>query len=124
MSLENFEKHTEDITQNERRTALKMAEKLKYHVGSDRAVKSRVIEKHFNITGNRVRKMVNWLRTTGKCPKLMSTSNGYFIAKNDEELVSHLRSLYDRGQKITNTAVAQCKHAGIDISKITIKSVE
>ena len=119
--LQNFETHTEDITHNERRMALKFAEKMQHHIGEHRAVKSKKIEEHFKITGNRVRKMVNWLRTTGKCPRLMSTSKGYFIAMNDAELITHLQSLYDRGQKITNTAVAQAKHAGIDISLLTIK---
>lgn len=122
--LENFEEYTEDITPAQKQIALMFSQKIQHHVGKQRAVKSKQIEKHYNVNGTTVRKMANYLRTTGLCPKLVSTSKGYFIAANNEEMESYLRSMYDRGRKIMGVAMAQCKHLGVEPSKLTIKPVK
>ena len=50
----------------------------------------------FNMNGARVRKVLNYLRTTGRVKLLVADSKGYWIAQNKDEVEKYLTGLHQR----------------------------
>lgn len=55
------------------------------------------------ITGPRLRKFVNHIRTNSMLP-LIATSNGYFVTENKEIIASQISSLIERANSIDRCA--------------------
>ena len=55
------------------------------------------------MTEVRLRKCVNYLRTTGRLP-LIATSDGYYCSNDPEVIRSQIKSLRQRGQSIIDCA--------------------
>lgn len=70
------------------------------HKGKENAVYSREIERHFGMDGTEVRELVNYLRTQGI--PICSGVQGYWIAKNDEEVMATLLNLMRRKKGLEN----------------------
>jgi biotin operon repressor len=70
------------------------------HVGKENAVKSKVLEELFGLSGQEVRSIVNQLRSEGV--PICSGQKGYWFAKNRTEIQETLRNLTQRIQGITN----------------------
>lgn len=111
--ITNFERYTENISDKQKAKANALMYYMQSHKGEARAIKSEVLERHFQCADVVVRKMVNYLRTSGKCPMLASTQNGYFIAENSKEIRSHLKSMFERSFRIQAVPMAQCEALGI-----------
>ena len=72
------------------------------HTGAENFVPSRVIENVFGINGATLRQIINKLRCNGQ--PVCSDVNGYFYAKNRDEINNTLSQLLSRILKI-NEAV-------------------
>ena len=96
----------------------------KGHVGSDRAVTGQHIcnalasqDAMFRnangkpyLNGARVRKIMNYVRTSGMCPLLVASSKGYYVSKDRNEIVEYIASLRSRAQAIIAVADAMASH--------------
>lgn len=58
------------------------------------------------LTGARIRKIVNYLRTSRICPRLIASAKGYYISNNPEELTEYITSLRQRASAIQAVADA------------------
>ena len=65
------------------------------------------------ITGARLRKLVNFIRSEGMLP-LIATSKGYYVSHNKAIVKSQIQSLTDRADGIMNAANGLRKFAGDD----------
>ncbi len=72
--------------------------------GHNRAVKNgdivRALRPNYKITEARVRKIINHIRTHDLVPGLIATSDGYFIAETEAELIEYEESLKGRENAI------------------------
>jgi hypothetical protein len=68
------------------------------HTDYDNPIKSKYLEKMFDVVGVQVRLMVSWLRLHEKKP-IGSDGRGYFIAKSSEELETTKAHMRERGYK-------------------------
>lgn len=107
MSIVNFEEQTHELTAYEIERVLPLVvAKLKNNIGEDLAVTSGramkyLKERGYRINGPRWRKIINHIRINSLIPGLISTSKGYFVAENEEELRTYLLSLKQRINSIT-----------------------
>jgi len=70
------------------------------HIGAENAVSSKYIEYFFDISGVEVRQIVNKLRCDGQ--PVCSNVNGYFYAKNSNEINNTIQQLLGRTKKIAD----------------------
>lgn len=72
--------------------------------GHNRAVKNgdivRALRPNYKITEARVRRIINHIRTHDLVPGLIATSDGYFIAETEAELIEYEESLKGREDAI------------------------
>ncbi len=68
------------------------------HTGKEKAAQSRYLENKFYISARNVRNIVNALRCDGK--PICSDESGYYYAANEEEVMSSIRQLNSRIDKI------------------------
>lgn len=111
--INNFETYTQPLSDEERKVIVPaMVTELRSHKGARNAIKNQAIaEKVFylcNIKPNdaRVRKCINYIRTSGLVPCLISTSDGYYVATGREEVKKCIDSLFQRSVQIENVAKA------------------
>lgn len=55
------------------------------------------------LTGARLRKLVNVIRSSGKCP-VIATSKGYYSSNDREEIERQIRSMRERASAISSAA--------------------
>lgn len=102
--IENFEEETSDLTPQE----IKLANvvlggmKLKYN-SKDNPIKQDLIVSNmrgagWDITGPRLRKIFNYLRSNGE--SIIATSKGCWYSFNKLEIESQIRSLEDRRKSL------------------------
>src|SRR5574344_1968388 len=60
----------------------------------------------YKISEARVRKIINHIRTNDLIPGLIATSDGYFIAETEEELVGYEESLKGREDAIREVRIS------------------
>ena len=72
------------------------------HIGAENAVPSAKVERLFGINGATLRQIVNKLRCNGQ--PVCSDVNGYFYAKNRDEINTTVMQLLGRTKKITDAA--------------------
>ncbi len=106
--LTNFETITEDLTELETKVVLPaIAKRLFLRQGSEQAITGREIcekmnEKNifihhkYKLTAVKLRKVISAMRLLSSPPLICSTSNGYFVAKTEEEIDSCIESLEQR----------------------------
>jgi len=104
--ITGFERETHDLTEAELKIAKPIAAGLMTKIGKESATTSNQIctamnrikdqEGWPNLTGPRLRKIINYLRTTGKIKNLIATSDGYYVAKTQEEINDYKKSLTER----------------------------
>lgn len=111
MLLKGFDKETAPLTDYEERTLLPvMVRSLAVKKGRASAVTSsyicdRLKAKGYDINGARVRKLINHIRVNGLVPRLIATSDGYYIASDRRELDDYIESL--RGRELAIRAVRE-----------------
>ena len=73
-----------------------------FHIGAENCVNSAVLERAFGVNGVELRNIVNKLRCDGQ--PVCSNVNGYFYAKNPDEISDTITQLLSRTKKIINAA--------------------
>lgn len=109
----NFEEITQELTDQELEIIPVLIKGFKLH-SINNPIKEPEICKGLNnflerngfeirITGARLRKCVNYIRTNGLLP-LIATSNGYFISDDREVIQKQIKSLEQRARSIQTCA--------------------
>ena len=102
----NFEEFTDELNEYERNVLLPiMVECFKKHVGEENAITGREIiskmtAKGYEISGVRIRKIVNVIRRHNLVPCLLSSAKGYFVSDNVEQVSDCIDSLQGREDAI------------------------
>lgn len=103
--IRNFEKETHPLTEYETGVLLPILVKgLITKKGSENAVTNKhivtALKPGYKISDARVRKIINHIRTHDLVPGLIATSEGYFIAETETELLEYEESLKGREDAI------------------------
>lgn len=110
--ITNFEEITAELNEQEKELVLILIKGFKAHTGPSSAILSPEIVRKINeqkltskkVTGVRIRKMCNYIRTKGILP-LIATSKGYYISSDKQEILRQIKSLNERANSIRNCAV-------------------
>ena len=104
--IKGFDNETEPLTEYERDVLVPvMIRGLISKVGKERAVTNKYIvscmkKQDYKISDARVRKVINFIRTNDLVPCLIATSDGYYIAESEKELLDYEESLLGREDAI------------------------
>jgi nucleoside-triphosphatase THEP1 len=104
--VQGFEEYTHQLTDYEEGVLLPLlVAGLKTKRGKINAITGKKIvetlkNKGYKITGPRVRKLVNFIRLNGLVINLISSSKGYFIATEAQEIEDYINSLKQREEAI------------------------
>lgn len=100
--IEGFEDITEDLSIEELAMVPLFVESFAKKFGKDKAVTSKQIierlaaKKNLHLTGARVRKIINYIRTGFLVPGLIASSNGYYVSRDVNEIKEYINSLGHR----------------------------
>lgn len=104
--LNGFEKETAQLNDYERNTLLPIVVAgLRSKVGKSKAIANAKIcakmrAAGYVLTEPRLRKIINYIRLNGLVECLIATSDGYYIATSEQELLEYAESLLSREQAI------------------------
>lgn len=112
--IKGFENITHELTDRELEAMVLIAERIKLRIGKEQAVTNATICKGmanvgFKLVPARVRKIIHHIRLCGMVQRLMSTSKGYYVANDPQELRSYIKSLNQRIQSIQEIEKAMSK---------------
>ena len=116
--LTGFDKETAPLSEYEERVLLPMmVRSLAVKRGRDAAVTGTHIVtvlkgKGYEINGARVRKLVNHIRLNGLVPRLIATSEGYYVATDNGEMAGYIDSL--KGREAAIRAVREAMERQMD----------
>lgn len=100
--VKGFEKETAPLTEQEKELAKYIAKGMVNRVGKEKALSNPELQKilkdrlSIEVSDSRIRKIFNYLRRSGNLPLLCSSSKGYYLARNLEELAETIESLENR----------------------------
>jgi hypothetical protein len=100
--IDLFEEITYELTFEELKQADEVAELLQdgqYHKSTEIMNHLGLVLKGFN-PGARIRKIIHYLRVTGKVKLLCASSKGYYICKNKDKIRKYIHSLEQRERSI------------------------
>lgn len=106
--ITNFEEHTQELSEVELSLLPKIIAGFKNYTSSN-PIKEPEIVSRFNernaikLSGARLRKIVNYIRTNGLLP-LIATSKGYYVSYDREEIRKQIESLRQRANSIDTCA--------------------
>lgn len=103
--IKGFSEETQPLTEYERKVILPIIlEGLKTKIGKANAVTNKYIisrlRDSYKIDAARLRKIINHIRTNDLLPGLIATSEGYFLATTESELLEYEESLKGREETI------------------------
>lgn len=98
--INGFFDQTADLSDSERKLVPVVATYLQNAVGASNAVFSDHIRQVTGLSGPRVRKVINYIRTNGLVPCLVASSRGYYVAESEQELLEYEDSLTGRANEI------------------------
>lgn len=106
--ITNFEINTYSLTDEEKvyiPLIIKgMSNKTKNNpIKSDAICKALKDNFGINMTGARLRKITNFIRSEGILP-IIATSNGYYCSYDQDEIRNQIQSLYERADAIRHSA--------------------
>jgi hypothetical protein len=95
--LDGFEDITYDLTDREKELLPGIVAGLKKRTGRYRAITSAEIIKAIpELSGPRVRKIINYIRNGYLVPGLIATSDGYYVSVDKNEVEKYAKSLDGR----------------------------
>jgi hypothetical protein len=107
--ITNFEEITQELTDSEKKILPLIISGFKNYTEKN-PIKEVDIVKRFNernpqmkLTGVRLRKLVNCIRSNGLLP-LIATSSGYYVSYDKDIIASQIKSLRQRAFSINNCA--------------------
>ena len=105
--ITGFEELTEPLTEKEETVFLPpILQGLRAKIGREKAVTNKSIiqglkvNRGIRISEARVRKIINHIRCNDLVPCLVATSDGYYIAESEQELLDYEESLAGREEAI------------------------
>jgi hypothetical protein len=103
--IKNFENETQPLSEYEKNVLLPLLIRgLETKKGNKNAVTNKhivsALKPTYNLNEARVRKIINHIRTNDLIPGLIATSEGYFIAETESELLEYEESLKGREDAI------------------------
>ena len=95
--INGFDKETAPLNDSELSELPKIVMALKRAYGKDNAIYNGYIRALCpGLSDARVRKIINYIRTNGLVPCLIASSNGYYVAETEEEILTYEDSLKGR----------------------------
>ena len=119
--ITGFDKETAPLTDYEQTKLLPvMVRSLEVKRGREKAVTNsyicdRLRTLGYDVNGARIRKLINHIRIKGLVPRLIATSDGYYVATDNGELADYIDSLKGREDAIRAVREAMERQAGIRI---------
>ena len=113
--ITGFENETRPLDDLEKKLLPSFVNGLKNHIGKIDPVTSKDIihgiwrTHNVEISGSRVRKMINHVRMNNLVPRLVAKSSGYYVELDNNELSKYIRSLRQRAKAIQAVADALTK---------------
>lgn len=109
--IKGFDKETAPLCEYESGVLLPiMIKGLQTKIGKRSAIKNgqivQTLKSSYKITEARVRKLINHIRTNDIIPGLIATSDGYYIAQTENELIEYEESLKGRENAIREVRVS------------------
>ena len=110
--ITGFDDITHELTAEESGYVKYVCDILKQRIGKDLAITngeiSRMLKSRIgdNVTGPRMRKIINFIRRAGMVPCLLSNSQGYFVSYNELEVQAYIKSLTERADAIRQVAIS------------------
>lgn len=104
--ITNFENITFELNEIERDLVPIFVRALERKIGKENAITNseiiKGIQKAYSIklTGARVRKIIQYIRITGKVERLIASSKGYYVSNDKQELNDYIESLMQRAEQI------------------------
>ena len=104
--IKGFDNETSPLTEYEKETLLPVVMcGLSVKMGKGRAVTNNYIicrlkAQGFKVDAPRLRKVINHIRTNDLIPGLIATSDGYYVATDEQELIDYEDSLLGRESAI------------------------
>lgn len=103
--IKGFDNETQPLTEYELEQVLPaILEGLKNKIGKANAVTNKFIISRlrgtYKVDAARIRKIINYIRTNDLLPGLIATSEGYFLATTESELLEYEDSLKGREEAI------------------------
>ena len=105
--LTGFEEQTKPLTEREETEYLPpILQGLSVRIGKDKAITNKemkrglMVNRGIEISEARVRKIINYIRCYNLIPCLIATSDGYYIAETEQELIDYEDSLAGREEAI------------------------
>jgi uncharacterized protein YneF (UPF0154 family) len=104
--IKGFEDITFELTEKEMKLLPMFIKGLQTKKGKSNAITNKRIRQRLEahgikISDSRVRKIINHIRNNELVPLLCSTSKGYFVAANSQEVEEYLEGLKQRIQEQT-----------------------
>jgi hypothetical protein len=102
----NWEKYTHELTEQEKKIVPRIIQGIVKRVGKEKAIKNSKmctqlrLEGH-TISGPRLRKILNFIRSTGIIRNIVATSEGYYIATTQKDLDDYRESINARVNAIS-----------------------
>lgn len=101
-----FEDFTTDLINADHEVTQWIATRLTLRIGKDKAITNEKMCKSckdhgYKITGPKMRKVLHFLRVNGIVKRLVSNSNGYYVADSITDIVEYILSLKQRISSIT-----------------------
>tara|TARA_B100000902_G_scaffold61383_1_gene68416 strand:+ start:1038 stop:1409 length:372 start_codon:yes stop_codon:yes gene_type:complete len=94
--LKGYENITYELTDEELKLVDSIIKGLEARVGKENAVTNKEIQKAMDLSSARVHKIIQYIRQNNLIYGICSSGNGYYIAKNLQELDECLISLKQR----------------------------
>lgn len=124
--IQGFEQYTHELKNEELPVFRSFVYHLAKHVGASQAVSgakmakglSRVFPSWKDKGGSRIRKYAHIARVNNLIPRLVASSNGYYVCKDDEELKQYIRSLFARSKSIEEIAFSLMRENNITKEQI------
>lgn len=115
--IKGFDNETQPLTEYELKQVLPaILEGLKTKIGKANAVTNKFIISRlrgtYKVDAARIRKIINYIRTNDLLPGLIATSEGYFLATTESELLEYEDSLKGREEaiKAVRLSIARQRH--------------
>lgn len=104
--ITNFEEITEELTDEELKLVPNIVKHLKTKIGKENAITSKQVVAAYKANGKKMsgprwRKIIHHIRVKNLVPLLISTSKGYYISHDKDEIESYIKSLSERINSIT-----------------------
>lgn len=120
--IHGFNEQTKELTHEEFKISGFVIKGLLSKIGKSNAITSDQMiaglkeNCNIDINGARLRKIINYIRTSGRVKNLVATSKGYYIEDNQEEIDKYVESLYQRSEAIIAVAksFSSTKHDSIN----------